>query len=271
MRHKRLSFALGAMLAFAALVVADTAPGAVKIVGVSSANTMLQGIPQQGIELGKPDAPITLVEFADQQCPFCAEWARDELPGVISRYVRPGKIRIEYRGLAFLGSDSTSLLTLAQAAGEQNKLWNVIELENLNQGSENSGYADGAYLDAIAKAVPGLDAKRAFALVSSSAIATRIAQAKALSQQYQINQTPSFLIGKTGDEQNMTVMAYTFGQCLYDSIDAALAGNPVPAKKAAFQIWAIVLIAMAAGAALVGALVVVGRMRERPSAPPPAA
>jgi Protein-disulfide isomerase len=259
------------MLVFAALVAAGAAPGATKIVGAGSTSTMLQGIPQQGIGLGNPDAPITMVEFADQQCPFCADWARNELPGVISRYVRPGKLRIEYRGLSFLGADSTSMLTLAQASGEQNKLWNVIELEFLNQGSEGSGYATPAFLTAIAGAVPGLDVKKAFALASSSAISTRIAQAKALSDQYQINQTPSFLIGKTGDEQNMTVMANTSGQGLYSSIDDALAGNPVPAKKAGLPVWAIVLFTMAAGAALVGAVAMALRAHNRPSGHPPVA
>ena len=272
MRHKGLSFALGAALAFAALLVAAGAtPGATKIVGASSINTMLQGIPQQGIELGKPDAPVTLVEIVEPQCPFCAEWARAEFTGVISRYVRPGKIRIEYRGLSFLGPDSNGLLTLAQAAGEQNKLWNVTELENLNQGSENSGYADRAYLTAIAEAVPGLDVTKAFALMSSSKVAARIAQAKALSDQYAVNSTPSFLIGKTGDEQNMTVVANKNGQGLYDTIDNALAGRPVPAKSKSFPAWAIVLIAVAGVAAITGVAAVFVKPRKGPSAPPPAA
>jgi len=272
LRQKRLSFALGAALVFAALfVAAGSAPGATDIVGATSVNTMLQGIPQRGIELGKPDAPVTLVEFVEPQCPGCGLWARDELPGVISRYVRPGKIRIEYRGLSFIGPDSNGLLTLAQAAGEQNKLWNVVELEYANQGAENSGYADQAYLTAIAKAVPGLDVLRAFAIANiSSRVKPRIEQAKALSQQYGINSTPSFLIGKTTDEQNMTVMANTSGQGLYSGIDAALAGRPVPAKSAGFPAWAIVLIAMAGAAALSGAISVAVRLTRRPPAPPPA-
>jgi len=272
LKHRRLSFTLGAALVLATLLVAtEAAPGATKIVGAGSANTMLRGIPQQGIELGKPDARVTLVEFVEPQCPFCAAWSRDELPGVISRYVRPGKIRIEYRGLSFLGADSQGLLTLAQAAGEQNKLWNVVELENTNQGAEGSGYANHAYLTAIAKAVPGLDVNKAFALTSSGKVSARIARAKAFSQQYGINQTPSFLIGRTGDEQNMTVMADTRGQGLYSSIDAALAGNTVPAKSNGLPVWAIVLFIMAGTAALSGAISVAVRLTKRPPAPPPAA
>jgi predicted DsbA family dithiol-disulfide isomerase len=141
----------------------------------------------------------------------------------------------------------------------------------MNQGTEGSGYADHAYLEAIAKAVPGLDVKKAFALVSSGKVTARIDQAKAFSQQYGINQTPSFLIGQTGDEQNMTVVANRSGQGLYSTIDDALAGNPVPAKSKSFPAWAVVLIAMAGAAALAGAVVFAVRLRKRPSAPPPAA
>ena len=271
LRHKKLSFALCAALVFAALLIyAAAAFGATKIAGAGSTNRMLKGIPQQGIELGKPDAPVTMVEIVEPQCPFCAQWARNELPGVISRYIRAGKIRIEYRGLSFIGPDSDGLLTLAEAAGEQNKLWNVVELEYANQGAEDSGYATHAFLQAVAEAVPGLDVTKAFAQASSSKVTAQIQQAKALSQQYGINKTPSLLIGKSGDEQNLTVMANTSGQGLYDSIDAALAGNPVPAKSSGLPAWAIVLLIAAGTVALSVAISVAVRLSRRSPAPPAA-
>ena len=272
MSHRSLSLALCVPLVFAALLVtAGAASGATKIVGAASVNKMLRGVPQQGIELGKPNAPLTLVEIVEPQCPGCASWAHDELPGVISRYIRSGKVRIEYRGVSFLGSDSDSLLALAQAAGEQKKLWNFVELAYANQGAEGSGYADQAYLTAVAKAVRGLNVKKAFAGMSSSVVSARIAQAQALFDQYGINSTPSLLIGKTGDEKNMTVMANIYGQGLYSSIDDALAGKPVSAKSPGLPAWAIVLIIMAGTALLGGVIAVLARLTERRSTPPPAA
>ena len=56
------------------------APGSA---GQEQAEDLFEGIPQSGVSLGDPDAPATLIEFADLQCPFCAEFATGELPGVI--------------------------------------------------------------------------------------------------------------------------------------------------------------------------------------------
>ncbi len=270
MRHTRLLLTLGPALASSVLLVAvPAAPGATRIVGAVGVNKMLRGIPQQGIALGKPSAPVTLVEFVEPQCPGCGFWARDEFPGVIARYVRSGKVRLEYRGLSFISADSTNLLTLAQAAGEQNKLWNVVELGYANQGSEGSGYINQAYLTAIAKAVPGLDVKKAFAQTGSSKIKASIANAEALFEQYKINSTPSLAIGRTGSTKKMTVMAKTNGQGLYDSIDAALAGKPVAARKPGFPSWAIALIAMAAAVVISSVIALISRSRRQPSAPHP--
>jgi protein-disulfide isomerase len=267
LRHKWLSIALvAALVVTASLVASQAAPGATKIVGASSVEAMLQGIPQQGIELGKPDAPVTLVEFVEPQCPGCGIWARGELPGLIKRYVRPGKIRIEYRGLSFIGPDSSGLLTLVQAAGQQNKLWNLAELEYANQGAENSGYATHVYLTAIAKAVPGLNADKALALTSSGRVAARIEQARVFAQQSGVNQTPTLAIRKAGDDKNLTVLAGTSSQGVNSAINAALAGKPVPARSSDFPAWAIVLLIMAGVAALSGAISIAVRLTKRPPA-----
>ncbi len=97
---------------------------------------LLDGIPQEGAVLGRPDAPATLVEDGDVQCPYCAAWASGALPELVRDYVRPGKLRIEFRGLAFVGPESDTGLRAALAAGEQRKLWNVVDLLYQNQGPE---------------------------------------------------------------------------------------------------------------------------------------
>ena len=131
-------------------------------------NDRLSGIPQSGVTLGRKDAPITIIEFGDLQCPACAIASQQVLPSVIDDYVRPGKAKLELRDIHFLGPDSERLARFGAAASEQGKLWNVAELVWANQGEENSGYATDAYLRAIGNGVPGLDVKAALATRTSA-------------------------------------------------------------------------------------------------------
>src|SRR5215213_761101 len=54
---------------------------------------LLAGIPQSSTLLGRPTAPVTLVEYADLQCPFCREFATETVPVLVREYVRTGKVR----------------------------------------------------------------------------------------------------------------------------------------------------------------------------------
>ena len=76
---------------------AQKATGAIP--GEKESAEMLAGIPQSGIYLGNPAAPVRLVEFADLQCPFCREYALQVLPQLVQDYVRSGKVRMEFRNL----------------------------------------------------------------------------------------------------------------------------------------------------------------------------
>ena len=88
--------------------------------------------------LGNPDAPVTLVEYVDLQCPYCAEWAVRTFPVLVSDYVRTGKLRIVFHGLAFIGPDSDTALRTALAAGREDRLWDVVAGFYVRQGAENA-------------------------------------------------------------------------------------------------------------------------------------
>ena len=94
------AFLLGLALIAASSLAAEPDPPAQQAAPTSP---LLEGIPQDGTALGRPDAPVTLVEYADLQCPYCAQWARGAFPRLVRDYVRTGKLRIEFRGLVLIG------------------------------------------------------------------------------------------------------------------------------------------------------------------------
>jgi len=169
-----------------------------KIQGKADIQAMLTGIPQQGQTLGKATAPVTLVEFADLQCPFCKEFADNVVPRLVQDYVRTGKLKMVFQPLTFIGPDSERAARVALASGQQGKLWNFTELFFRNQGVEKTGYATDEFLRSIAAAVPGLDVDAAFANREDASVTRALAQAQAQAERAGIDSTPSFLIGRTG-------------------------------------------------------------------------
>ncbi len=190
--------------------------------GVAEVAAMLRNIPQQGAALGSPKAPVTLVEFADPQCPYCSDWEKASLAAIVDKYVRPGKVRIVFNGMDFVGSDSETALRVALAAGEQGKFWNVISLLYQNQGIENTGWVTDALLRGIGNAVPGLDTKRMFASVQSATVTKRLAAAAALAQEAGVSSTPTFAVGKTNKTLQLVKVTSLDPSGLEPALDAAL-------------------------------------------------
>ena len=118
---------------------------------------MLAGIPQDGVTLGDPDAPVTLVEFADLQCPACKVAAEEVIPDIIAGPVKNGTAKYEFSNWAILGPDSVLAAKAALAASEQNLLQQFVENFYANQGTEGSVTDD--FLREIAEkaGIPDLD------------------------------------------------------------------------------------------------------------------
>ncbi len=176
----------------------DAAPANVH--GAAATATLLAGIPQHGNVLGDPDAPVTLVEYADFQCPYCAGWALESFPTLVREYVRAGKLRMVFHGVAIIGPDSVPALETAIAAGEQGRLWHMTELLFHNQGTENTGWVTDDLLRSLGEAVPGLDAGAMMDARDSEPVQTGMGDAQEAVVDAGVRVTPSFELGPTGGE-----------------------------------------------------------------------
>lgn len=202
--------------------VVDREPGAIMVTGAAEGRALLAGIPQQGTALGRRQAPVTLVEFADLQCPFCAAWSRDVFPELVRDYVRPGKVRIVFRGLAFIGPDSGKAVRFALAADRQGKLWNVVHLLYENQGGENEEWVTDDLLAAVGRAVPGLGVKRALAERSQPGVGAELEAAENAAAESGVRATPSFAVGRTGGILRPLALESLEAQAFRPALDALL-------------------------------------------------
>jgi len=160
---------------------------------------LVAGIPQTGMVLGNPDAKVRMLQFEDIQCPVCRTYTEDALPAIVDEYVRPGKVKLDFRGLAFLGPDSVKALRISLAAGLQNKLWEVVGLFYANQGAENSGWVTDDLVDQILADVPGLDADKVKADADGATVTGQLEAAQAEATTLEVRGTPSFFLG-VGDQ-----------------------------------------------------------------------
>lgn len=231
LRKRRLGILAGVVALAAALAVAlvaltggeeEPAAGASGLRGEAATAELLAGIPQDGRFLGAPGAPVTLVEFADLQCPFCAQYARDAFPRIVRDYVRTGKVRLEFRPLAFLGPDSIAGAQVVAAAGQQDKLWNVLDLLYANQGAENSGWLDDGLVGRILGAT-GIDPVANRRAANGPAVARELQEATELASRSGIDGTPAFLVGRRGEPFRPLQVQELTGDVFAAALDEAAA------------------------------------------------
>ena len=163
----------------------------------AQAAALFSGIPERNGVLGDPDAPLTLTEFVDLQCPFCAQMSTSTLPTIVNDFVRSGKVKLEARTLHFLGPDSTTAAQMAAGAERQGKLWPFLEVFYANQGQENSGYVTDDFLRRVAAAA-GVDAGKALAQADGSFAERRLNRARTEAGQLGVDSTPTLIVSGNG-------------------------------------------------------------------------
>jgi protein-disulfide isomerase len=237
-RRKRLiqlGVVIGVVVAIIVVIAVATSGGGSKKVAtegpranqeVAAVTSLLRGIPQSANTLGDPKAPLTMQYFGDLECPVCQAFTLGVIPTLVSKYVRTGKLKIEYRSLETATREPETFKTqqvAALAAGKQHHMWDYIELFYHEQGTEDSGYVTEGYLQKLAQQVPGLNLAAWSGARNEPAFSAEVTSDQQAATQAGFTGTPSFLLGKSDSLQPFQPSSFSEPAPYLTAIDKLLA------------------------------------------------
>jgi len=171
---------------------------------------------------GRDDAPVTIIEFADFECPHCRE-AVGQLDAVLAAH--PDKIRLVYKSYTLpFHAHGEPAARAAMAAGMQGKFW---EMEHLL--FERQQHLEDADLQRYAQMLK-LDVVRWKADMESSSVKERIAKDRSLGEEMKLKGTPTIYVnGRELDvEQEESLEDRVAGELGLPASEAATAPSALP-------------------------------------------
>lgn len=215
---------------------------------------MIDGIPVGFTTEGYPyrgnaDAPVTVYEYSDYQCPFCQRHVLQTEPALTSSFVRPGQVKFVFRDfpLDSLHPNATPASIAANCVMEQGAVpfWHMHDLLFRTQ-DEWANLPDPADVFVRLAGEAGADAALYTTCLSDSAIADRVKASLAEGEALGFTGTPSFnfVVEVTGDAYQLV------GAQPYDTFDGwfkAIAAGDAPVDPSAaqeenqqeFPLWAL--------------------------------
>ncbi|CAD6523790.1 DSBA oxidoreductase (modular protein) [metagenome] len=170
-------------------------------------NTESKMISVSGIDIsmaapveGSSDAPITIIEFGDYQCPKCQQWFTHEKSTITKDLIETGKAKIYFLDFTFLGNDSILAAQAAHCAGDQGKYHEYNSILYTNQGGINSGWAKQDALKVFASEL-GLDTKIFNECLDSGKYSDRVSHNTNVGTLLGVKGTPVFFIIGSDDSK----------------------------------------------------------------------
>jgi protein-disulfide isomerase len=153
-----LALALAA-LTYAIVAISTREPGdpVVHLDGISDAQRLFGGVPQEGDRFGSANAPVTIQVFNDIQCGECRDDFLSTIPALAERYARPGDVKLLYRHYSNSINPEQLGFYGAEAAAEENYGWQYIYLFFRNQDEAERFGVDQEYLASVAGGVGEMD------------------------------------------------------------------------------------------------------------------
>lgn len=153
---------------------------------------------ERDVILGDPKAPITIIEYGDYQCPFCARFFEETEPLIKEQYVKTGIAKMIYRDLAFLGPESTASAEAAECAKDQGKFWayhDALYRVEIEDGREHNGNLNRDLFLALAHET-GMDVAAFTACVDGKKYASRVKDETRSAGSMGVSATPTVFVNE---------------------------------------------------------------------------
>src|SRR3989337_1946908 len=148
---------------------------------------------------GDKDAPITIIEFGDYQCPKCKGWFQNEKSKITSNYITKGIAKLYFLDSAWLGDDSITAAQATYCADDQGKFIEYHSTLYNNQAGIQDGWANMDALKQFAKDLE-LDAEMFNECLDSGIYADRVSHNTEVGASLGVVGTPYFfIVGPEGD------------------------------------------------------------------------
>lgn len=142
---------------------------------------------------GQEDAPVTIVEYADFECPVCQQFYEQTMPPILERYVSSGQVRIVYKNFPLpMHDNAMSAAVAGECAYRQDGFWEFHNklYDNQNRLSREN-YVSWAEQT-------GLNTTQFRTCLDDETVREEVNQDKSEGRQVGVTGTPSFVVGKTG-------------------------------------------------------------------------
>jgi protein-disulfide isomerase len=177
-------------------LIEGQAQGAAPAPALPVSDKVSMALPQAGFSMGRADAPLTMVEFTDLQCPFCQSFHNTVFEDLKKNYIDSGKVRFISRDYPLpFHENAMRAAEAARCGGEQGKFWELRHVMLVN--------ADKLQHDKIldyAKTLK-LEAKAFEACLGSGKYRQSIADDIALGNAAGVSGTPTFIVGRVQNGQ----------------------------------------------------------------------
>jgi len=173
---------------------------------------------------GSEDAPVTIIEFGDFQCPKCDQWFQNEKPIIKQDYIDTGKANLYFVDFTFLGNDSMTAANASYCAEEQGKYWEFHSHLYNNQGGINEGWASSTNLKLFASDV-GLDVVAFDECLDSGKYDDRVAYNTSVGASHEVEGTPAFFIVDNSDNTTERIDGPQPSEIFAGVIDGILEGS----------------------------------------------